>query len=146
MASFNAGYTVTDLLFSGLFARFPTLKTCLAESQLGWIPYVLSRADFVYEEMSGEGFTGIDRAAMPHRPSWYFARNVWVAFFRDPVGLELLDRLGHSQVLYETDYPHTDTMWPTCQEAAAEMMSHLDPAVAADIAANNAAKLFRIDI
>ena len=71
--------------------RFPALKTCLAESQLGWIPYVLSRADFVYEEMSGEGFTGIDREAMPHPPSWYFARNVWVAFFRDPVGLSLLD-------------------------------------------------------
>jgi predicted TIM-barrel fold metal-dependent hydrolase len=146
MASFNAGYTVTDLLFSGVFERFPGLKTCLAESQLGWVPYVLSRADFVYEEMSGEGFTGIDRAAMPHPPSWYFARNVWVAFFRDPVGLELLDRLGTSQVLYETDYPHTDTMWPTCREAAAEMTSHLDPAVAADIVANNAAKLFRIEL
>ena len=146
MASFNAGYTLTDLLFSGVFARFPALQTCLAESQLGWIPYVLSRADFVYEEMSGEGFTGIDRAAMPHPPSWYFARNVWVAFFRDPVGLELLDRLGASQVLYETDYPHTDTMWPTCQEDAAAMTAHLDPAVAADIVAHNAAKLFRIDI
>lgn len=63
-----------------------------------------------------------------------------------PVGLELLDRLGTSQVLYETDYPHTDTMWPTCQEAAAEMMAHLDPALAAHIAANNAAKLFRIEL
>ena len=49
-------------------------------------------------------------------------------------------------MLYETDYPHTDTMWPTCQDAAAEMTAHLDPETAADIVANNAAKLFRIDI
>jgi predicted TIM-barrel fold metal-dependent hydrolase len=71
---------------------------------------------------------------------------VWVAFFRDPVGLSLLDRLGASQVLYETDYPHTDTMWPNCRDAAAEMVAHLDPEIAADIVAHNAAKLFRIDI
>jgi predicted TIM-barrel fold metal-dependent hydrolase len=69
-----------------------------------------------------------------------------VAFFRDPVGLSLLDRLGAGRVLYETDYPHTDTMWPTCQEAAAGMVAHLDPETAADIVADNAAKLFRIDI
>jgi predicted TIM-barrel fold metal-dependent hydrolase len=146
MASFNAGYTLTDLLFSGIFERFPRLRTCMAESQLGWIPYVLSRADFVWEELCGEGFTGVDRTEMPHPPSWYFARNVWVAFFRDPVGLELLDRLGADRVLYETDYPHTDTMWPVCHETAAAMTAHLDPATAADIAAHNAAKLFRIDI
>jgi predicted TIM-barrel fold metal-dependent hydrolase len=37
-------------------------------------------------------------------------------------------------------------MWPTCQDAAAEMTAHLDPEISADIVANNAAKLFRIDI
>ncbi|MGH9037076.1 MAG: amidohydrolase family protein [Acidimicrobiia bacterium] len=146
MASFNAGYTITDLLFSGVFERFPTLRTCLAESQLGWIPYVLSRADFVWEEMCGEGFTGIDKEAMPHPPSYYFRRNIWVAFFRDPVGLELLERIGTDRVLFETDYPHTDTMWPTCQESAAEMTSHLDPDTVAAIVAGNARALFRIEL
>jgi predicted TIM-barrel fold metal-dependent hydrolase len=146
MASFNAGYTLTDLLFSGVFERFPRLRTCLAESQLGWIPYVLSRADFVWDEMCGEGFTGIDKVAMPHPPSWYFRRNVWVAFFRDPVGLGLLEQIGTDRVLFETDYPHTDTMWPTCQESAAEMTGHLDPAAVAAIVAEDARALFRIEL
>lgn len=146
MASFNAGYTLTDLLFSGVFERFPTLQVCLAESQLGWIPYVLSRADFVWHEMSGEGFTGIDKAEMPHPPSHYFARNVWATFFRDPVGLELLDTIGVDRVLYETDYPHTDTMWPTCHEDAETMFGHLPDADAAAIAAENAKALFRVEL
>jgi predicted TIM-barrel fold metal-dependent hydrolase len=146
MASFNAGYTLTDLLFSGVFARLPDLKVCLAESQLGWIPYVLSRADFVWEEMSGEGFTGIDKSAMPEPPSAYFARNVWVTFFRDPVGLELLDRLGVDRVLYETDYPHTDTSWPQCLEMAEQYTAALSPADAERVVAGNARELFRVEL
>jgi predicted TIM-barrel fold metal-dependent hydrolase len=145
MASFNAGYTLTDLLFSGVFARFPRLKVCLAESQLGWIPYVLSRADFVWQEMSGEGFTGIDRTKMPKPPSEYFRSSVWVTFFRDPVGLELIDRLGADRVLYETDYPHTDSVWPDCQTVAADLTANLDASDAAAVVAGNARALFRVD-
>lgn len=146
MASFNAGYTLTDLLFSGVFARLPDLRVCLAESQLGWVPYVLSRADFVWHEMSGEGFTGIDKGAMPEPPSAYFARNVWVTFFRDPVGLDLLDRLGTDRVLYETDYPHTDTSWPDCQEVADGYTAGLPEEDAARIVAGNARDLFRVEV
>jgi predicted TIM-barrel fold metal-dependent hydrolase len=146
MASFNAGYTLTDLLFSGVFARMPDLKVCLAESQLGWIPYVLSRADFVWEEMSGEGFTGIDKDDMPEPPSAYFARNVWVTFFRDPVGLALLDQLGVDRVLYETDYPHTDTSWPDCQTVAEEYTAALTEEEAAMVVAGNARDLFRVEL
>lgn len=146
MASFNAGYTLTNLLFSNVFCRFPALKVVLAESQLGWVPYVLSRADFVWEEMSGEGFTGVDKTLMPNPPSWYFRRNVWLAFFRDPVGLNMLDQIGADRVLYETDYPHTDTMWPTCQEDAAAMIAHLPAGEQSAIAAGNARSLFRIEL
>lgn len=146
MASFNAGYTLTNLLFSGVFARFPALKVCLAESQLGWIPYVLSRADFVWDEMSGSGWTGIDRATMPHPPSYYFGENIWVTFFRDPVGLQLIEQTGVDRVLYETDYPHTDSEWPNCQEVAADMTKHLSRADAAAVVAENARALFRIEI
>lgn len=146
IASFNAGYALTDFLFSGLFERFPSLKVCLAESQIGWIPYVLSRADFVWGEMAGEGFTGVDHSALPHSPSEYFARNVWVAFFRDPVGLDMLERIGADRVLYETDYPHTDTSWPTCHETAVEMTNHLDRDDAAKILADNARRLFRVEL
>ncbi|MGH8990884.1 MAG: amidohydrolase family protein [Acidimicrobiia bacterium] len=146
IASFHAGFTLTDWLFSGILDRIPTLKICLAESQLGYIPYILSRADFVWEELSGEGFTGIDKATMPNPPSFYFRRNVWCTFFRDPVGLKMIDELGADRVLYETDYPHTDTSWPDCQAVAAEYTSHLSREDAAKIVAGNARALFRVQV
>jgi predicted TIM-barrel fold metal-dependent hydrolase len=146
IASFNAGYTLTDWLFSGHLVRHPNLKIVLAESQLGWIPYVLSRADFVWKEMSGAGFVDVDKSAMREPPSFYFRRNVWATFFRDPVGLEMIDKIGVDQVLYETDYPHTDTMWPNCYDVAVEMTSGLSHDDAAKVMAENSRRLFRIDV
>jgi len=146
MASFNAGYTLTDWLFSGRLQMFPGLKIVLAESQLAWVPYVLSRADFVWQEMRGEGFTNIAADTMPHPPSFYFGRNVYCTFFRDPIGLTLLDHIGTHNVMYEVDFPHTDSSWPTSHDVAAEMTSGLHPDVAARIVAGTARELFRIEV
>ena len=146
IASFNACYALVDWLFSGHLARYPQLKICLAESQLGWIPYVLSRADFVWREMRGEGFSDVDKGVMPEPPSFYFGRNVWCTFFRDPVGLAMLDQIGVDRVLYETDYPHTDTSWPDCLQVGEEMTNHLSEEDAERVLAGNARELFRIAV
>ena len=45
-----------------------------------------------------------------------------------------------------TDFPHQDTMWPTCHESASEMVAHLDDEVAAKVVAGNARRLFRITV
>lgn len=95
--------------------------------------------------MGGEGFTDIDKSAMPHPPSYYFAHNIWCTFFRDPVGLEMIDKIGVDRVLFETDYPHTDTVWPSCYDVAVEMTSHLSHQDAAKVMAENSRALFRID-
>ncbi len=146
MASFNAGYTLTDWLFCGILPRIPDLKIVLAESQLAWVPYVLSRADYVWHEMRGEGFTDINTDAMPHPPSYYFNQNIWCTFFRDPVGLTLLDHIGVDNVMYEVDFPHTDSSWPTSQSVAAEMTAGLSDADAAKVVAETARSLFRVEV
>ncbi len=146
MASFNAGYALADWLLSGLLTTFPDLKIVLAESQLAWVPYVLSRADFVWSEMRGTNFTDIDTSVMSEPPSFYFRRNVYLTFFRDPVGLTLLDQLGVDNVLYETDFPHSDSSWPTSLDVATEMTNDLPEADARKIVADNARALFRVEI
>ena len=51
----NAAMSLTDWLMSGLFERFPRLKIAYSEGQIGWIPYVLERADKVWEDNRGLG-------------------------------------------------------------------------------------------
>ena len=52
----NAAMSLTDWLMSGVFERFPKLTIAYSEGQIGWIPYVLERADKVWEDNRGLGW------------------------------------------------------------------------------------------
>ena len=41
---------------------------------------------------------------------------VLLCFISDPVGLELVGRIGSENVCWEMDYPHSDSSWPTGPE------------------------------
>ena len=47
-------------------------------------------------------------------------------FFKDSVGMDLLDRVGIDNITFETDYPHTDGTWPNTKEVATRLFGHLD--------------------
>ena len=46
----NCMNSLADWLFSGKLAQFPGLRLMYAESQIGWIPYLLERADDVWDQ------------------------------------------------------------------------------------------------
>ena len=138
----DLAHTMLNFIFSGVLSKFPTLKVILAESQVGWVPYLLHRADTVWEET--DQFLGIDKTVMPEPPSFYFEQNIWVTFFKDSVGIDMLDQVGAHKVLYETDFPHQDSAWPTCRDTAQRLTSSLSTEDAVRLTAGNACQLFGI--
>jgi len=40
--------SLSDFLFSGVLVRYPTLTLAYSEGQIGWLPYILERADDVW--------------------------------------------------------------------------------------------------
>ena len=107
---------LSDFLFSGVLVRFPDLKLAYSEGQIGWLPYVLERADDVWRDHRAWG--GV-KDLVPEPPSSYYYKHVYGCFFKDRHGLESLDRVGVDNVTFETDYPHTDSTWPDTLEIAA---------------------------
>src|SRR5256885_585103 len=52
--SFNNSFaSMSDWLFSGKLIEFPKLKLAYSEGQIGWIPYVLERADTLWQHPDG---------------------------------------------------------------------------------------------
>ena len=49
---FNTGVFCSELLWSPVLRKFPNVKFALAEGGIGWIPYWLERADYVYQRHS----------------------------------------------------------------------------------------------
>ena len=84
----NAAMSLIDWLMSGLFERFPDLKIAYSEGQIGWIPYILERADKVWEENRGWGGVA-DK--VPSRRRQFYREHVYGCFFDDAHGLKNLD-------------------------------------------------------
>jgi predicted TIM-barrel fold metal-dependent hydrolase len=138
----NCMLSLCDWLFSGVLERYPELRIAYSEGQIGWIPYILERADHVWE--SNRAWGGV--ADLVHdKPSTTFARQVSGCFFSDRFGLENLAVIGEDSVLFECDYPHADSTWPGTRSVAEAMTAGLDAAVVEKLMRGNAIRLFALD-
>jgi predicted TIM-barrel fold metal-dependent hydrolase len=135
--------SMTDFLFSGVLIRFPELKLAYSEGQIGWIPYVLERADTVWLEHRAWG--GV-KNTIPEPPSTYYYRQIYGCFFRDHHGIDSLDKVGVDNITFETDYPHTDSTWPDTQKVAAELMDGLPADVVYKIMRGNAIRMLSLPL
>ena len=104
---------------------------------------MLQRADDVWLEHRGWNGVG---DLLPEAPSTYFFRNVFACFFRDDVGVEMIQKVGPDNITFETDYPHTDTTWPHTKQVATELMGHLSPELQYKIVRGNAIRMLDLDI
>jgi predicted TIM-barrel fold metal-dependent hydrolase len=139
----NAMSSLTDFLFSGVLVRFPELKLAYSEGQIGWIPYILERADDVWLEHRAWG--GV-RDIVPEPPSTYYYRQVFGCFFRDRHGVASLETVGVDNTTFETDYPHTDSTWPHTKKVAQELMAGLPDDVVYKLVRGNAIRMLDLEL
>ena len=140
----NSVASLADFLFAGIPDRYPELRLMYAEAQIGWLPYLLERADDVWS--THRGWSNSQRYC-PRPPSSYYEQgNIYGCFFKDPIGVAMLDRIGEDRVVFETDYPHSDSTWPESRQAAAEQFGHLEQSTIDKLARGNAIRLLDLDL
>ena len=129
----NSMVCAADLVFSPIFHKYPKLKVGLAEGGIGWIPYLLQRLDYVWERH--RWYTGIN-TEIP--PSEIFKNNIWGCFIDDVAGLELRDTIGINKICFESDYPHSDSLWPNSRKRLSEQLKDIPDEESRRIAEDNA--------
>lgn len=139
----NAMASLLDFLFSGVLVRNPNLILAYSEGQIGWLPYILERADDVWREHRAWG--GV-KDLVPEPPSTCYYRQVFGCFFRDRHGIESLDSVGVDNITFETDYPHTDSTWPDTKKVAVDLFGHLDDEAVYKICRGNAIRMLPLDL
>ncbi len=139
----NAMASLSDWLFSGLLVEHPDVRLAYSEGQIGWIPYILERADKVWEDNRGWGGVA-DK--VPEKPSTYYYRQIYGCFFDDEVGLANLERVGVDNITFETDYPHSDSTWPHTKEVGLKLMGHLPADTIRKIVRGNAIRMLSLDL
>jgi predicted TIM-barrel fold metal-dependent hydrolase len=129
--------TLMELIFSGVFDRFPGLRLVLVENEIGWLPFVLDQWDYYVDRFQQQRPLPIGK-----KPSEYFGDQVFATFFRDPVGAELLSWWGQDGCLWSNDYPHANSTWPESQQWIADHLGHLPDAVVRRLVHDNAVALY----
>jgi predicted TIM-barrel fold metal-dependent hydrolase len=131
-----------DLLNSHLFERFPRLKVALSEGGIGWIPYFLEVAD---HRLKHHGpWTGMDFGG--RLPSEIFKEHVFGCFIEDRAGMLCAeDLLNPDMIGWESDYPHSDGIWPDAPEKLSKIFSGLPDDLVHKVTHQNAAKFFGFD-
>jgi predicted TIM-barrel fold metal-dependent hydrolase len=142
----NAMLTCADWLFSGIFDRHPGVRIVLSEGGAGWVPYVVERADRVWGHgqalVEGDGRPAQVAQRISRRPSEVFAAHVFACMISETFAPHVLDWLPVDNLLWESDYPHNDSLWPHSRavlEAALEDVADDD---ARKIGELNARRLF----
>jgi predicted TIM-barrel fold metal-dependent hydrolase len=131
----------SDLLWSRIFIKFPGLKVALSEGGIGWVPYFLERVDYIYNHT--QHWTGMDLGG--RRPSDLFKDHVLLCFIDDVVGIDNRERLNGDNLMWECDYPHSDTTWPRSPEVAMRYLAGLSDEEIEKITHLNAMRHFRYD-
>jgi len=143
--------SLTHMLVSGVFERFPDLKLVLTEQGATWIPALLDQLDGFHKEMTATGRIGELRFdvtnMLPKLPSEYFATNCWLgASFPSPTEVGVLDTIALDRYMWGSDYPHKEGTYPYTKESLRRSFSSLPEADLRKIFSENIARVYDFDL
>jgi len=141
VSAFQMGliHILAAMMGAGVFERYPNIRVSLGESGIGWLPYALDRMDFEFEDRF--------RDLMTMKPSEYWHRQCRATFQYDPIGPMLVnanDLLTEDTLMWGSDYPHTDGIWPESDQYIADQFKGLSPSQIKKITCDNAAKFYNL--
>ena len=135
----------TQLIFTGVFDRFPRLQIFWAENNIGWIPYFYQQMDQTYKVNYSwaERLLGLKR--LSRLPSEYLRDHAHWGFFDDPIGVQLRHLVGVERIMWSTDFPHIVTRWPRSLDLVEEQFAGVPADERQAMLAGNAVKFFHLD-
>ncbi len=133
-----------DLFAWGILERHPKLKMVMAEAGTGWLPWLVQELDYRHWRLweakdfwADKGGKGLET-----KPSELFKRQIYATFQEDYAAMALIPFFGEGHLLWASDYPHPDSVWPHSREAIERQMSQLSPDMRRKLTHDNAAKLY----
>lgn len=132
--------SLSQMIFGGVFERYPKLVVGSVEHELSWAASFLERLDYTYTQ----------RAQLKHwhrydegmLPSDYFRRNVFLGFQEDALGIRLRDVIGVDNLQWGSDYPHIESTFPKSRQILDEILADCTEEEKAKIAGGNAARVY----
>ena len=132
---------LAGILMSGACQALPDFRFVLGEMGGAWIPFVLGRIDHIYHERKlGEKLD----PPLEMLPSEYWYRQGATTFQEEHAVGQTAHLIGVDNLMWGSDYPHPDGVWPDSRQVVQETLGNLAPADFRKITCDNAVMLYRM--
>ena len=143
---FRGSKQVVQMIWGGVFERFPKLNIYVAEVQIGWVPNWMDQMDNEYgrQQYWAERVLGLPR--LKRQPSEYAREHVYWGFNRNPAGVRIArHEIGVDKVMWASDFPHLESDWPNSRRVIAENFAGVGADEIWTMTVGNAVKYFHLD-
>ena len=122
MFQIAAAEFLASIVFSGALDRFPEFKFVLGEAGVTWLPYILDRMDEEYEDRYYP-------LKLSLKPSELWRRQGSSTYQREPSLATMIPLIGEDTIMWGSDYPHQDGIWPDSRKWIETDLAGVSPAV-----------------
>jgi predicted TIM-barrel fold metal-dependent hydrolase len=119
-------------VFGGILDRHPGLRVGWFEGGINWIPAALQDAEHLYASLQHMADHEIE-----HEVEHYWKAHMYASFMVDPLGLEMIDRIGVDRVMWSSDYPHNESTFGYSERSLANVVDAVGPDAAVKIVSTN---------
>lgn len=134
----RASLVLRETVLGGIFEKYPSVKLVLSEAGVGWVPYILERMDLGWEDQYRDLLT------LKRRPSEYWFEHCYVTYQAEAFGSQVIQFVGEDNLMWASDFPHPDGLWPDSQTFINSQYAAISPRVREKVVGGNAAKLYGI--
>ncbi|MEE9284199.1 MAG: amidohydrolase family protein [Dehalococcoidia bacterium] len=142
VATFQIQRSIAEMVFSGVFERFPKLKIISVENDVSWASNFMERMDHVHHRHRFWAGTQLKSGVMP---SQFFRDHVYLTFIRDAGAAPLRHLIGVKNIMWSSDYPHADTSFPNSHKLIAEQFAGVPADELQRMVCDNVAELYHMN-
>lgn len=132
--------TIGDLIYNGVFDRFPDLKIYFAETQAGWLAHSLNWADEFYVRWYSYYDLHLDRM-----PSEYVREHCRFSFIADRLAMQFRYYTGLDLLMWGSDFPHSVGTYPHSTEMIEELFDGVPAEERRKVLVDNVCDFFDLD-
>jgi len=119
-------------ILGGLLDRYKGLRVGWFEGGINWVVSAIQDTEHMYAS-----FHHMLASGPEHEVRYYWEHHMHSAFMIDPLGLELIDKIGLDRVMWSSDYPHNESTFGYSESSLGAVVDAVGPDDASRIVSQN---------
>jgi predicted TIM-barrel fold metal-dependent hydrolase len=126
-------------IFGGILDRHKSLRIGWFEGGINWVVSAIQDAEHVYAS-----FRHMNNLTIEHEVPYYWQKHMVSSFVIDPLGLELIDKIGVDRVMWSTDYPHNESTFGYSRKSLKQAIDLVGPEATPQVVGGNVKRFLGI--